>query len=130
MVADVLAAHVQRHGAPGRDVLVFPNNAGNPIAESSFYNQHFKRALQACGLSCRFHDLRDTSVALAIAGGAHPKAIQARMGHASITVTLDRYGHLLPNLDEQIAAHFDEQMRAAMDRRDRKVVHANFGSAD
>ena len=34
-----------------------------------------------------FHDLRHTSVALAIADGAHPKAIQARMRHSSITVT-------------------------------------------
>ena len=42
-------------------------------------------------------------IALAIAAGAHPKAIQSRMGHSSINVTLDRYGHLLPELDEAIA---------------------------
>ena len=45
---------------------------------------------RASGVSCRFHDLRHSSVALAIAAGAHPKAIQARMGHSSINVTLDR----------------------------------------
>jgi integrase len=63
-------------------------------------------------VSCRFHDLRHTSVALAIAEGAHPKAIQARMGHSSITVTLDRYGHLFPELDEAIATAFDARLRA------------------
>ena len=50
-----------------------------------------------------FHDLRHTSVALAIAEGAHPKAIQARLGHASITTTLNTYGHLFPSLDVELA---------------------------
>jgi len=47
--------------------------------------------------------LRHTAAALAIAQGAHPKVIQSRLGHASITTTLDRYGHLFPNLDEALA---------------------------
>ena len=102
MTAEVLAVHLERFAGSGRDGLVFPNTAGNPLAESSFYVHHFKKAQEACGLRLRFHDLRHTSVALAIAGGAHPKAIQARMGHSSIAVTLDRYGHLLPSLDADI----------------------------
>lgn len=55
----------------------------------------------------RLHDLRHTAVALAIAEGAHPEAIQARMGHASVQMTLDRYGHLFPELDETIAERLD-----------------------
>ena len=106
---------------------MFPNTAGNPLAESSYYVHHFKRAQVATGLKLRFHDLRHTSVALAIADGAHPKAIQARMGHSSIAVTLDRYGHLLPSLDADIAHGFDRAMQAAKANRDRKVIHANFG---
>ena len=49
-----------------------------------------------------------TAVALAISKGAHPKAIQERMGHSSITVTLDRYGHLFAGLDAQIADSLDD----------------------
>jgi len=49
---------------------------------------------------------------LAIAEGAHPQAIQTRMGHSSTTVTLDRYGHLFPELDEAIATAFDARFRA------------------
>ncbi len=67
-------------------------------------------------MSCRFHDLRHTSVALAIAEGAHPKAIQTRMGHSTINVTLDRYGHLFPELDEAIATSFGERLRVARSR--------------
>jgi integrase len=67
----------------------------------------------AAGVKCRFHDLRHTSVALAIAAGARPKAIQVRMGRSTITVTPDRYGHLFPELDEAIAVAFDERWTAA-----------------
>ncbi len=41
----------------------------------------------------RIHYLRHTCTALLIARGAHPKAIQAQLGHSSIQVTLDQYGH-------------------------------------
>ena len=83
---------------------MFPNRAGNPPHPSSFNSNHWKPAKRRVGLEgVRFHDLRHTAVALAIAQGAHPKAIQARMGHSSVQVTLDRYGHLFPELDEAIA---------------------------
>ena len=108
--AVILGEHVERFTAPGLDSLVFPNKAGNPLISSSFWQHYFKPALDAVGLACRFHDLRHTSVALAIAEGAHPKAIQTRMGHSSINVTLDRYGHLFPELDEAIAVGFGERL--------------------
>ncbi len=44
-----------------------------------------------------------TAVALAIEPGAHPRALMERLGHSSINVTLDRYGHLFPGQDEAIA---------------------------
>jgi integrase len=55
----------------------------------------------------RFHDLRDTCASLLIAAGAHPKAIQERLGRSSITMTLDRYGHLLPGLGDALADALD-----------------------
>lgn len=62
------------------------------------------RATRTAGLEdLRFHHLRHTAVALAIEAGAHPKAIQVRMGHSSITTTLDRYGHCFKSLDAEIA---------------------------
>lgn len=48
----------------------------------------------------RFHDLRYSCATLLIAEGAHPKAVMERLGHSSVTVTLDRYGHLFPYLEE------------------------------
>ena len=58
VTAEILAHHLEQFASPGRDGLVFPNAAGNPIATASFWNNHFARAQRASGVSCRFHDLR------------------------------------------------------------------------
>lgn len=69
-------------------------------------------------------------VVLAIAEGAHPKAIQTRMGHSTISITLDRYGHLFPELDEAIAVSFGERFaEPRASRRDQSVVHPAFGAS-
>jgi integrase len=125
--ASVLAVQLERFALPGLEGLVFPNRAGHPLISSSFWNNVFSPAMARAGVRCRFHDLRHTSVALAIAEGAHPKAIQTRMGHSSINVTLDRYGHLFPELDEALAHSFGERLEAALaGRGNTNVVHASF----
>ena len=114
-VAAMLADHLDRFAAPGSTRLVFPNGAGQPlVVELPEPPLHAGPAPRR--RPCRFHDLRHTSVALAIAEGAHPKAIQVRMGHSSINVTLDRYGHLFPELDEAIARSFGERNRRSVPR--------------
>ena len=50
----------------------------------------------------RIHDLRHTYAALLIAQNANPKYIQAQLGHASIQVTLDTYGHLMPEVSREM----------------------------
>ena len=130
-LAEQLEDQLAVRSLPGVDGLVFPNTAGNPVAAPSFTNNVFTPARRKAGLvGVRFHDLRHTAVALAIAQGAHPKAIQARMGHSSIQVTLDRYGHLFPELDEQIAVGLDETYRLAAGARDRNgeiAQHLSLG---
>jgi hypothetical protein len=48
-----------------------------------------------------------------VEAGAHPKAVQARLGHASITTTLNTYGHIFPSLDEQATEHPESAFHAA-----------------
>ena len=55
----------------------------------------------------RFHDLRHTYAALMVAAGAHPKYLQAQMGHSSIRVTLDLYGHLFPDANRGVLDALD-----------------------
>ncbi len=73
----------------------------------------FKRYLPLAGLpQVRFHDLRNTHATLLIAAGVHPKAIQARLGHASINTTLNTYGHLMPSAYEGVGARLDALLSA------------------
>lgn len=60
------------------------------------------------------HELRHTAAALATAHGAHPLAIKERLGHSSITVTMDRYGGLFPRLEEAIAEGLDDALRVSL----------------
>jgi hypothetical protein len=64
--------------------------------------------------------LRHTAAALAIAEGAHPKEIQARMGHASITTMLNVYGYLFPPLDAALADGLDATRADALASRRRR----------
>ena len=111
---DELADHLAGRTV-GPDDFVFPSPKGGVLHHKWFYRSRFKPAVVAAGLppSMRFHDLRHTCASLCIALGAHPKAIQERLGHSSITVTLDRYGHLFPKLDEALTDRLDELHRDA-----------------
>ena len=65
----------------------------------------------------RFHDLRHTCVALLIAQGADPKEIQERLGHSTMCLTFDRYGHLFPSLDDRLRDGLDQMWRTTRDDR-------------
>lgn len=119
-VAVELEAHLAEFTGPRPSSLIFTSTFGNPIAGSWRRNIWYP-ACYAAGMGeqvtrnyktafvnmPRFHDLRHTSVALAINAGAHPKAIQQRLGHASIAVTMDRYGHLMAGMDAELAGDLD-----------------------
>ena len=51
--------------------------------------------------------------AFLIASGAHPRALMERLGHHSIAVTLDIYGHLLPAIDDQLTDALEVRFRGA-----------------
>lgn len=108
----VLLAEQLARPTVARSGLVFPSPLGEPLRRSNFGRRVWSPATRALGLDgLRFHDLRHTAVALAISRGAHPKAIQERMGHSSVVVTLDRYGHLFEGLDGHIADGLDGLLR-------------------
>lgn len=108
----VAALYAQLAGATGD--LVFTSPDGQPLRRSNWYSRTWIPAVRASGLvpPPRFHDLRHTHVALLIAAGVPIKAIQERLGHASIVMTMDRYGHLLEVVDEQLLAALDVGLTA------------------
>ena len=77
--------------------LVFPSDAGTPIEMNNFSKRVFQPLLTAAGLrKIRFHDLRHTFGSLLIQTGASLAYVRDQMGHSSIQVTVDIYGHLIP----------------------------------
>jgi integrase len=111
-LVEILAPHFATR-AVRESGLAFPAPSGAVMRRGSF-RWVWVKAVQAIGEDgLVFHELRHTAAALAIAQGAHPQAIKERLGHSSIVVTMDRYGGLLPRLDEAIAEGLDAVMRAA-----------------
>jgi integrase len=100
-VRDVLIA---RTAGKTLDELVFLAPRGSSFLSAWFYDRFWKPALDRAadaGLAKRprVHDLRHTHASWLIADSRPLASIQRRLGHESITTTIDRYGHLLPELD-------------------------------
>ena len=56
----------------------------------------------------RFHDARHTHASLMLKAGVHPKVVQERLGHTTISTTPDTYSHVPPGLQEAAANRFDD----------------------
>ncbi len=83
--------------------LVFCREDGSPIWPRSL-TRSFARLVEAAGVpKIRLHDLRHTHATLALQAGVHPKVVQERLGHATISITLDVYSHAVPAMQEEAA---------------------------
>jgi integrase len=106
-----LARELQNHieASPQSELdLVFSNSTGNLIDPDTMVKRKFLPALKRAGIrKIRFHDLRHTNVALRIEQGQNIKYIQNQLGHASIQTTLDRYGHLINDVNTEQAKKLD-----------------------
>ncbi len=105
--------------------LLLPNlrvgpGAATPMSHSALVKRLAKR-WRAAGLEpLGLHEARHTFASLLIAAGANAKAITTYMGHSSIQVTFDRYGHLMPGSEAEVAGLLD----AYLGRDDGREVHA------
>jgi len=72
----------------------------------------YLRLLRRAGLPerTRFHDLRHTCATLLLKKGVHPKLVQELLGHATISITLDTYSHVLPGMGDAAAGAMDEAL--------------------
>src|SRR5829696_4967302 len=99
-------------GYADRD-LVFATVNGTPIHPNTL-SRAYAQLIERAGVPrIRFHDLRHTSATLLLASGEHPKVVQERLGHASISETLDRYSHVSADMQQRAATRFDELLDTA-----------------
>jgi integrase len=103
----------------GPEDLVFPAPLGGPMRWSKWVRRYFKPAARDAGLPgrLRLYDLRHTCASLLIAEGASVKAVQAQLGHATASITLDTYGHLFPSEMDALADRLEATRAAALEGR-------------
>lgn len=67
----------------------------------------FSRAVRRTGVTpIRLHDLRHTHATLLLAAGVNPKVVSERLGHSSVSFTLDTYAHVMPGMQPEAAELF------------------------
>jgi integrase len=116
VLRDHLADHLLRVERSGEQ-LVFGEDGKRPFRPESIQRAADVAWKDAELRRITFHECRHTFAALMIAAGVNAKALQTYMGHANISITLDRYGHLMPGSEEQAAelldAYLDAQRESA-----------------
>ena len=94
------------------DDFVFIRPDGSPLNPSAV-SLAFRRITHKAGLKdIRIHDLRHTHATLMLQAGVNPKVVSERLGHASISITLDIYSHVLPGMQEAAVEKFDKLFEA------------------
>ena len=92
--------------------LQFPGYTGQPMRSYSLTGGPFKRLLKRADLpqATRFHDLRHTCATLLLLKDVHPKFVQELLGHATISITLDTYSHVLPTMGDQASKAMEKAL--------------------
>src|SRR5215212_8592130 len=92
--------------------LIFATEAGTIINPSNLRNRSLKPLLKRAGLPpIRFHDLRHTCATLLLSKNINPKVVSEMLGHSSISITLDIYSHLMPDMQEKAAKALEKALR-------------------
>jgi integrase len=88
--------------------LVFPSEVGSPMSGRNLYRA-FKIRVKRASLpeTLRFHDLRHTCATLLLRQGVHVKYVQELLGHADISLTLNVYSHVLPDMCDAAVSAMD-----------------------
>jgi integrase len=87
--------------------LVFCHFNGKPFLPNTITHNWIKLVRRLGLKGIRLHDARHTHASLMLKQGVHPKIVQERLGHSSISITLDTYSHVAPGLQQSAARTFD-----------------------
>lgn len=90
--------------------LVFANQIGGPIHYRNLIRRYFKPTLKKAGLpeNIRLYDLRHTCATLLLSDGENIKVVSERLGHSNISLTLNTYTHVLPNMQEKATKRMEK----------------------
>jgi integrase len=103
-----LEERMERAGLWQENGLIFPSRVGTPMSGGNL-TRAFKAALRRAGLpnTSRFHDMRHTCATLLLRQGVNPKYVSDLLGHADVSLTLNVYSHVLPDMGDAAAGAMD-----------------------
>lgn len=94
--------------------LVFCGEQGTPHTIPNLTYRYFRPLLEKAELPrIRLYDLRHSCATLLLSENEHPKVVSERLGHASVTLTLDTYSHVLPTMQQGATARLEKLLYAA-----------------
>jgi integrase len=112
---ELLALGVRQSG----ETLACGRHDGEPMPPRSLTHEFAKVAGRVKGVPrVRFHDLRHSHATQLLTAGVHPKVAQERLGHSTITTTLDLYSHVTETMQVDAAAKLDTAFRSAIKATD------------
>jgi integrase len=115
-----------RRGSKDPSGLIFCDKDGSPLDPDVFDSLFAEVRKSASEPRIRFHDLRHFFASFLIAQGFSPKYVCDQLGHSSIQMTFDTYGHLLPRAKEEASAKLEEAIRTGR----RKVIASDLRAKD
>jgi len=105
------------------DGLVFATLEGDPLRPNTITRAWTTLATHAGLKVIRLHDARHTHASLMLKQGIHPKIVQERLGHSSISMTLDTYSHVAPGLQQKAAESFDRLLNP---EREKEAIESHY----
>jgi len=108
--------------------LVFSHPDGRPIRPNTLTRAFHDIASSLPRQGISLHGLRHAHASILLQQGIHPKIVQERLGHSSISTTLDIYSHVVPGLQEAAAQRFDDGLpNTSLQDLERKVTENLVG---
>ena len=90
---------------------MFTHPNGTPLIPDQI-TQDFASVIKRFGLPhLTFHGLRHAFATLALQAGMNPKVVSEALGHSSVTITLDTYSHVLPNMQDRLAIAVEDILK-------------------
>lgn len=90
--------------------LVFVGEEGRPLQPNTI-RYHMRKLLEEADCErIRIHDLRHTCATLLLGAKVNPEVVRERLGHKNVSVTLNRYSHVVPDMQKEAAKRMDEAL--------------------
>jgi integrase len=138
IAVDALKDHQRRQNDAKReageewreDGYVFTSRVGTPLDCGNVLHRFQDLCEKNALPKIRFYDLRHTHASLLIAEGVHAKKIAERLGHSSIKLTMDTYGHLFEESDRESAEQMDRLFGSSSITNPARQEASQTGSRD